>query len=116
MAIRALLSDPENLCALGTALLGVLVFALASRLPTFASPAFTRLIGFFMLMAAGMTLWLLTEWWQPAALMSGLGLAVMVLVHFVQTRRAGAPPPAATPKEIPAEAPPATPDVSEEME
>jgi hypothetical protein len=78
---------PETLCAVGTALLGVLLFSFASRLPRVIPHWLMRLVGFGAVCMALFPLWVYTETWQVPVLVGSSCMLAILIVHFVQTRR-----------------------------
>jgi len=85
------LQTPMGVIAICTAVAGVLLFGLASSLPSLLSPSITRLIGFGVVCAVLPTLWALSETWQLPALVGGIALGIMVSIHLAQTRKRLAP-------------------------
>lgn len=77
----------QGLYAVGTALAGLLVFALAAHLPSVFPPAFARLVGFVAVGASLAPVWVLAESWRQPAALGGVCLAAMAVVHVLQTRR-----------------------------
>jgi len=74
--------------AVGTALVGVLLFGFAEYLPTLFPPAFLRLIGFAGVITALPPFWVAFESWLPLLLLVVPCLTAMIAIHLVQTRHA----------------------------
>lgn len=76
----------QTVLALATALVGVLLYGFAPRLPSALPAAFTRLVGVFVLFEAAGTLYFLLD---ALALTFGVafgGLAIMIVIHIIQIK------------------------------
>ncbi len=84
--------DSASLSALATAVAGVVLFAFASYLPAPFPPSVTRFVGFFALATALFSFWVASGSWPATAVVGGLGVAALLVVHVVQTRHTAVPP------------------------
>lgn len=81
------LLTPGCIGAMATAVAGVVLFALAGYLPTPFPPSISRLIGVWAVLSSSFPLWVASGSWPVTALINGLCLAVIILVHVLQTRK-----------------------------
>lgn len=81
------LRTPEALTALGTVVLGVLLYGLAPFLPSAFPRWFTRMVGFWVASLGLCTLWLITMAWQIISLVGFFTLAIMAILHLRQERQ-----------------------------
>lgn len=80
------LLDADSLMAMATAVAGVALFALASRLPSALPEWFARLVGVVAVVFSLFPLYVATEDWRPPTLLAVLCLLAFLLIHYVQTR------------------------------
>lgn len=72
--------------AIVTAIVGVLLYGVAPRLPSLLPAWFTRFVGVFTVLSAGGTLWFHTESVAFSAMVGGICLAAVAVLHVAQTR------------------------------
>ncbi len=82
------LLTPWGLTALGMAVVGVVLFGLADVLPALLPPALLRLVGLTAVCAAALPIYALSGSKRLAGGFLLAGLACIVLLHLLLTRRA----------------------------
>lgn len=93
------LLSPASIFAVCTAVAGVVLFALSPYLKSPLPPSITRLVGVWAVGAALVPIWVLTESWLPPAVLGGVCLLAMVVVHVLQTRKNSVAPDGGTPRD-----------------
>ena len=78
------LLTPWGLLAVCTAIVAVVLFGFAPRLPSVFPPAFTRFVGFATVCASLAPLWAISGEVVLPAVIGGLCLAAMVAIHVFQ--------------------------------
>jgi hypothetical protein len=74
--------------AVGMAVAGIILFALAPRAATMAPPALMRVVGLFAVLSGVWPLWACTESWVLPGVLFACSLAAMVVIHLRQTHGA----------------------------
>jgi len=76
-----------SLMAEATAVAGVVLFALAARLPSALPDWFARLMGVIVVAMSLYPFWVETEDWRPPTVLGAGCLLAFIIIHFVQMRR-----------------------------
>jgi len=84
-ADMSLLLEPVGLMALGTMVVGLVIFGLAPRLPAMFPAAVIRLVGFAAVCSSLVTVWAITWSWMITVMVACAALMVMLLIHIRQT-------------------------------
>jgi hypothetical protein len=85
-----LLQLPFDAIAIGTTVVAVVVYGIAARLPE-PFPLLMRLLGVWLVITSTTLMVMTDETWWHAVTLGGAGLAAIIVIHLVQTRRKTAP-------------------------
>lgn len=81
-----ILLTPNGLFAVATIIAGICLFGFASILPRVYPPAFSRAVGLAAVLFSLLPLYAYSASWQLPAKVGIPALAVLVVIHLVQTR------------------------------